>query len=106
MTMPMGPPEELSPTDLAGGARGPGIRDRAQGRADDAGKAPPEQVNYRPAEDPAMSCATCQHFIEVDGSCEVVAGPIDPTFTSDLFEPIEQALPPEPLAPPEPGLVP
>lgn len=62
----------------------------------DEGKVPMGEVNYRPAEGPEMSCSTCAHF-DGAGSCEVVAGEIDPRGVSDAFAPREQAqqVPPE-----------
>jgi len=42
----------------------------------------PEQARFRPAEDPAMSCATCQHF-KGPGQCDF-GFPSTPETTCDL----------------------
>lgn len=42
-----------------------------------------EQANYRPG-GLVRNCRSCAHM-NGDGSCEVVAGKVDPTYTSDLY---------------------
>lgn len=63
---------------------------RARVRVDAAhqGMAKPEDVNYREAEDPAMSCGSCLNF---DGghSCAKVAGEVDAAAVCDLYEATE-----------------
>lgn len=51
-----------------------------------AGKQAMGDVNYRAATNPEQSCGDCVHFDE-QGSCELVAGNIDPMATCDLFAP-------------------
>ncbi len=48
-------------------------------------KAPKDEANYRPSEDPAESCGNCRHF---DGKkrCNLVEGEIHPDDTCDWFE--------------------
>lgn len=52
-----------------------------------------EEAAYRAASDSARSCSNCAHFIRKaqqsmgQGMCDLVAGPISPNGTSDLFTP-------------------
>ena len=39
-------------------------------------------VNYRPADDPAESCATCTNF-DGSGGCDRTSGSIKPTYVCD-----------------------
>lgn len=45
------------------------------------------EVNYRPGEGMQV-CANCMHFL--DGTCEIVKGPIRPQDTCDAYEAMEQ----------------
>ena len=44
-----------------------------------------DEANYRPAGSSGTNCGECKHFNQA-GSCELVAGNIDPTYVSDYFE--------------------
>ncbi len=54
----------------------------------------PEDVNYREAETPDVSCGNCMNF---DGahSCAAVAGEIDSAATCDLHDPGGMPAPPQ-----------
>jgi hypothetical protein len=59
-----------------------------------AKKAAQTEANYREAETPEQVCGTCTNYSPPEnqtrfGSCQLVEGQIDPTFVSDLYEPIE-----------------
>lgn len=57
-----------------------------------------EDANYRPADDSAMSCATCCYFDPISNSCEVVAGTIAPDHVSDFFMPMPDGKEPQPIS--------
>jgi hypothetical protein len=83
-------PRALPPLPTEGGPRSSALRDRVDARAGaDESKQDPTTVNYRPAEG-AQTCGSCRHFIpdqtSARGTCDLVAGAIDPQWTCDLFE--------------------
>lgn len=51
-----------------------------------SGTSTKSEANYRKADDPATSCATCTHF-EEPSSCALVSGKIAPDHVSDLYDP-------------------
>ena len=53
-----------------------------------------DMVNYRAATGPE-SCGTCANF-QADATCSVVMGPISVQNISDLYQPSEQDLNPDP----------
>lgn len=52
------------------------------------GLASPEEVNYREAEDPEVSCGECLNFMPPD-ACSVVAGKVNAAAVCDAFAPRE-----------------
>jgi hypothetical protein len=45
-------------------------------------------AKYRPADSLQLSCAMCSHFMStgIGGCCELIAGPIRPDYTCDMYE--------------------
>lgn len=52
------------------------------------GKVSKQNANYRPATG-QETCRNCKFFIYASRQCQVVEGPIDQDFTSDLYQPKE-----------------
>lgn len=50
-----------------------------------------DEANYRPAGSSSTNCNECKHFQKA-GSCELVAGTIQPDHVSDYFEPLGTGL--------------
>lgn len=78
-------PEDLMaelPQDLGEGAMG-------------GGSVSPMIVQYKTAQQRDMeACGSCVHF-QQDGSCEIVAGPIDPEGICNIYEDMEAGAPEE-----------
>lgn len=94
--MPMGASPLSGATDNA--------RSRLESMGTEAGLAPKGDVAYRPAEDARANCGVCKHYLAdpgaLAGTCELVAGRIEPQMVSDLFEPQQG---PEEMQPPGPA---
>lgn len=59
----------------------------------EGGKATKSEANYRPEESEDKECAQCSHYFAEHGigSCEEVAGRIDPEYVCDWWEKIKDA---------------
>lgn len=81
--MPMGASPLSGATDNA--------RSRLESMGTEAGLRPKGDVAYRPAEDARATCGGCKHYASdpgaLAGTCELVAGRIEPQMVCDLFEP-------------------
>jgi 8-oxo-dGTP pyrophosphatase MutT (NUDIX family) len=56
-----------------------------------------DDANYRPADSEQM-CGSCCYFDSMSGSCELVAGSIDPNYVCDFFTPVPEGRDPKPIA--------
>ena len=54
------------------------------------GKSTKKEANYRPESAEDEECSGCVHYFASNGigSCELVAGTIDPEYVCDWFEPV------------------